>query len=379
MRKEGFFLKRVLCIVSSMNSGGAETFLMKIYRKINKDEIQFDFCVCSKTKGYYDEEISNLGGKIHFITPKSKNILLFRKELKKLIVFEHYNYVLRVVSNAFGFYDLKIAKQAGAKVCIGRSSNSSDGGGLINKVTHSVGKLLFLKYIDVKIAPSELAGKYSFGIRNYINNEVYILNNGLDIKEFEYNENIRHKVRKRYNISNDCLVIGHIGRFSLQKNHSFLIDIFDEVHKKNKNSKLILVGDGELHRNVVEQIKSYEIEKNVVFIKVSDHIRDLLCIMDVFVFPSLYEGMPNVVLEAQATGLPCVISSSITKSVNITGLVKFLSLKSTPDYWSKEVLNSKIDKRSSPVDTFLKEKYDIDSVVQQFESLVFVENCRGTT
>jgi len=143
-------MKRLLCLVSAMNAGGAETFLMKLYRQLDKTKYQMDFCVNIFEEGYYDEEIRRLGGKIYQIPSKSSNAKEFSLQLRDIVSKEGYEYVLRITSNALGFMDLKIAKKAGAKVCVARSSNSSDGGSLKFKIAHLIGKFLYGRYIDVR-------------------------------------------------------------------------------------------------------------------------------------------------------------------------------------------------------------------------------------
>ena len=155
-------MKRLLCIISAMNTGGAETFLMKLYRKLDISKYQMDFCVNLKEEGFYDKEIIKRGGKIFYVPPKSNGIIKFNKGLRRIISENSYQYVMRVTSNTMGFMDLAIAKKAGAKVCIARSSNSSDGNSIKTKLAHKFGQILFEKYIDVKIAPSDLAAKYTF-------------------------------------------------------------------------------------------------------------------------------------------------------------------------------------------------------------------------
>ena len=160
-------MKRLLCIISNMNAGGAETFLMKIHRTIDRTQYQMDYCTNGNGDCFYKNEIEKLGGKIFCVPSKSQTIKGFKKNLKEVIEKNQYKYVLRVTSNAMGFMDLKMAKQAGAEVCIARSSNSSDGGSLKSKIAHRLGSFLYGKYINVKIAPSDLAAKYTFGKKAY--------------------------------------------------------------------------------------------------------------------------------------------------------------------------------------------------------------------
>lgn len=303
-------MKRVLCLISGMNSGGAETFLMKLYRKIDKNSYQMDFCVNIKEEGFYDKEILEMGGKIYHIPSKSENVRKFKKSLTEIIKNEKYEYVLRITSNTMGFMDLKIAKKAGAKVCAARSSNSNDPQELKMKIAHILGRILYGKYVDVKIAPSELAGIYTFGENEYNKHNVHILKNAVDLEQYKYSDQNRKNIRSELGISDDDIVCGHIGRFSKQKNHKHLIEIFNSLLKKSPNAKLILVGEGELQQDVIKQCKQLGIQENVYFLGVRSDIPAILSAMDVFVFPSLYEGMPNTVIEAQATGLSCVISDT---------------------------------------------------------------------
>lgn len=358
-------MKRVLCLISGMNSGGAETFLMKLYRKIDKNLYQMDFCVNIKDEGFYDKEILNMGGKIYHIPSKSENLREFKKCLTELIRKEKYEYVLRITSNTMGFMDLKIAKNAGAKVCAARSSNSNDPKGLKMKTAHILGRIFYAKYVDVKIAPSELAAIYTFGEKEYKNHEVCILKNAVDLEQYKFSDNARKRIRNELGISDDDIVCGHIGRFSKQKNHKYLIEIFNSLLKKKPNAKLILVGTGELEQDVNKQCEELGIKENVYFLGVRSDIPAILSAMDVFVFPSLYEGMPNTVIEAQATGLPCVISDTITKQANVLGTVKYISLNSAVDIWVQEIL-SKNKERYFSRELFIQKGYEINSSVEDF-------------
>ena len=364
-------IKRVLCIISIMDTGGAETFLMKIYRSLDRKKYQMDFCVNDTKKGFYDEEINLLGGKLFYVPPKTKGVLNFQRSLSELISRYRYEYVLRITSNAMGFLDLKVAKKSGAKRCIVRSSNSSDGSSLIAIIAHKVGTLLYNKYIDVKIAPSDLAAMYTFGKKAYENGQVTILHNAVDLEQYSYNTQAGMQIRNEFKVNMNSLLIGHIGRFSEQKNHAFLLDIFKEICEMYPNSKLMLVGEGNLKIAIQEKIRKLHLENNVIFTGVRSDIASLLSAMDVFVFPSLYEGMPNTIIEAQATGLPCVISDTITKQANITGLVKYKSLQDTPREWAQYILSMERTNRSDTKMDFIRNGYDIESVTKAFERLIF--------
>jgi len=287
-----------------------------------------------------------------------------------------YSHVMRITSNAAGLLDLKIAKKAGAKVCVARSSNSSDGGNIKMSLAHWIGKMLYMQYVDIKLAPSDLAAQYTFGKNSYSSGKVFLLNNGIDLNVYKYDKTMRKELRKEFSIPDDAFVVGHIGRFEVQKNHAFLVDVFAKILMKEKNSYLLLVGDGPLRNEIQKKVATLHIESQVIFAGIRPDIAALLSSMDVFLFPSLYEGMPNTVIEAQATGLPCVLANSITESSNITGLIKFLPLEETLNIWADITISQKGVVRKDTTRHLIEAEYDIQSVVRKFERIVFDKgNC----
>ena len=177
---------------------------------------------------------------------------------------------------------------------------------------------------------SELAGRWLFGNKIYNQGKVYLLNNAIDVEKFKYNEKARKAKRKELNIKDKDLVIGHIGRFVKQKNHEFLIDIFNEIHKQNKNTILLLAGDGPLKEEIQNKVKKIGLEKNVQFLGQRNDANELYQAMDAFVLPSLYEGLPVVGVEAQTAGLPCFFSTDMTKETKVLDSTKFIELSKSP-------------------------------------------------
>lgn len=364
-------MKRVLCILSSMDTGGAETFLMKLYRNLDRSKYQMDFCV-NKEDNYYADEIKSLGGKIYVIPNKSKSLSAFKKALTETVRNNRYEHVMRVTSSAMGFMDLKIAKKAGAKVCAARSSNSSDGGSISSKIVHKAGKALYGKYADVKIAPSDLAAIYTFGSKAYKNNEVCILRNGLDLSIYSYSNVGREKIRDELGIGAGTTVIGHVGRFNTQKNHKFLLNVFAEYQKINSDSILLLVGKGELENEIKELAKQYNVANKVKLLGVRSDVPSVMSAMDVFVFPSFYEGMPNTVLEAQATGLPCLIADTVTKEACITELVTYLPINNGVFAWVDSIDKVKDTNREKDHKAeFIDNGYEVNGVARKFEKTIF--------
>lgn len=366
-------MKRLLCILSGMNAGGAETFLMKIYRNIDRAKYQMDFCINVQEKCFYEDEILNMGGRIYRIPSKSQSLREFERQLAGVIRDNEYDHVLRITSSAMGFMDLKIAKKAGATVCCARSSNASDGGGLKARIAHRLGRLLYNRYVDVKIAPSDLAAQYTFGEKAYRSGAVSILHNAADLTAFCYDENRRQNVRREFNIPDNVKVVGHVGRFAEQKNHMFLADVFDAIHKKAPDTVLLLAGDGPLKPAFEEKTNGMGLSDSVIFLGIRSDIPAILSAMDVFVFPSFYEGMPNTVIEAQATGLPCVISDTVTREANITGLVEYASLGHSAEDWAELIIQRFTIQRKDTKEDFRHNRYDIGSVANDFVDLIWAK------
>lgn len=353
-----------------MDAGGAETFLMKIYRSLDREKYQLDFCINVKEKCFYEDEILSLGGKIFRIPSKSENMREFRRQLALIVRREGYRRVLRITSNGMGFLDLMIAKRAGALICSARSSNASDGAGIKAALAHRVGRLLYQRYVDSAIAPSDLAARYTFGDKAYGRGEVAILHNAVDLGVFKFDGAARDSIRRELGIPSDARVIGHVGRFAQQKNHAFLADIFKSIHDKDERAVLLLVGDGPLREDFERRIAELGLSENVVLAGIRSDVPALLSAMDVFVFPSFYEGMPNTVIEAQATGLACVISDTITAQADITGLVDYMSLSSSADAWADAALARLSCPRRDTHTDFYRQRYDIRSVTEDFVRLV---------
>lgn len=364
-------MKRLLCIVGSMNAGGAETFLMKIYRQLDKSQYQMDFAVAVKEKGYYDDEIRSLGGKIFHITPKSEGAYKNFESIKKIVKKNQYRFVLRTSQHSLSALELLAAKLGGATVRVFRSSNSNTtNGSKTQMILHKVCMFMPKVFANVRIAPSSEAAEFMFGKKSIIKRKAKILQNGIDLNYFKYDVVGRKTIRNEFHIENQ-FVVGHIGRFNQQKNHQFLLDVFKEIKSQRSDAILLLVGKGELEEEIKQKIVKLQIEDSVIFTGVRSDIPQILSAMDVFVFPSLYEGMPNTIIEAQATGLPCVISNTITEEADITGLVEYFPLDQSPREWSKVAIAVSENPRMDMHEQIKAKGYDIESVVRIFIELIF--------
>lgn len=361
-------MKRLLCIVSSMDTGGAETFLMKMYRHLDRTEYQMDFIAVTDKEGHYDKEIHNLGGKIYNVSLHTKNPLKTFREIKQIVRNGKYEIVLKLLASPIGVFDLLAARAGGATRLCARSTNSITNESMTRKCINSILRRELCRITTVKLAPSDLAARYTFGDKTYDNKQVIMLHNALDLNTYIFSEESRQKVRKQLGIE-DSFVVGHIGRFTPQKNHKFLLKLFADLRKIKTNAKLVLVGTGGLQDEIISLANDLKIDKDIIFTGVRDDIPDLLSGFDVFVLPSLYEGMPNTCIEAQATGLRCLIADTITKQADITGNVEYIPISDTK-LWVEAIMQTQeIDRLA--VNTGLRgTDYDIESEVKHFISSV---------
>ena len=354
-----------------MNAGGAETYLMKIYRDIDRSSYQMDFCINVKEKCFYEDEINSLGGKIFRIPSRTENYSQHKRQLFAIVKENGYKYVFSISSNATSIIDLIISKRAGAQICSLRSSNSSGIGNRLFRFAHIASRVLLMRYVDRKIAPSTPAALSMYGKKAIDNGEVIFLPNAIDLNVYKYSGLNREKIRKECGIRDDQFVIGHIGRFNTQKNHQFLIDVFFKYHEKNNNAVLFLVGEGTLIDQIREKVMDLGISESVIFAGTKRNIPAILSAMDFFLFPSLFEGMPNTVIEAQASGLVCLISDTITKEANISGNVYYYSLEENSSKWADQIEICRSGERYDATEDFLKHGYNIENCIRKFISVVF--------
>jgi len=325
---------RVLQVLASLDRGGAETLIMNIYKKIDRSRVQFDFVVNEREREYsYEKEIKELGGKIFYVPRFNIDNCLFYIRAWENLLSAHPEWrIIHGHYTSLAFIYLGIAK-AQKRVTIAHSHTAGGDGSL-----KSYMKVLLqypLRYIaDYLFACSESAAKWMFG-KYY--SSAYIINNAIDAKRFVFREDIRKLKRKELGIENK-FVVGHIGRFQTPKNHNFLIDIFKIIHKRYNNSVLLLVGDGELRQSIEKKVNYLGLSNDVIFTGVRSDIPDLLQAMDVFVFPSLYEGFGIVVVEAQAAGLHCIVADTVPKEAFVTSLIESIPLTEKEEIWAERVL-----------------------------------------
>lgn len=358
--------------MSSMNAGGAETFLMKQYRMLDREKYQLDFCVNVAERGYYDDEIEALGGKIYRIPSKSENFKKSLQALRDIVRDNGYESVLCSSVKPGTVLELIAAKKGGAKRLIYRSSNSSVDGGTKQKILHHTLGRLARTVPTVKFAPSKEAAEYCFGKGCTEKGKAFLLHNGIDTSVYRYSDDIRKKMREELKLDGK-FAVAHVGRFSKAKNHAFLIDIFEELLKIKPESVLILTGIGELENEIKKKAQEKGLLDKIMFLGLRSDIPQVLCAADVFVFPSFYEGMPNTVIEAQALSLRCVIADTITPDADISGLVEYLPLGDARLWAKAAAKHADGYPRKDMSETFKAQKYDSETTSREFVQYCFGE------
>lgn len=353
---------RILIITNTIDAGGAETFLMKVFRTIDRSRFVFDFLINKKDSTFYLDEIHALGGQVYYGESKSRNPIRSFLCIKKLVKQNDYKTVFCIAVHPIGFIDLFAAKMGGANKLLIRSTNSNAGGSISNFLAE-LSRPFVRMLADAMFAPSKEAACWLFGQNAVENNKVVILNNGVDTSLFTFSESRRKDAREKLGVDNTTLVIGHIGRFNRQKNHTKLIDVFCSIKSMNRNSKLVLVGEGEQINDVKNYVFEKKLTQDVIFLGIRKEIPDLLCAFDVMVFPSFYEGMPNTIIEAQAADLPCVISDTISPDVVITDKVKQLSLATNDAMWAASAIESYTYQRKDSSLDIAKAGYSIQTTM----------------
>ena len=359
---------RILQVLGEMNRGGAETMIMNVYRNIDHSKIQFDFIVHTNEKCAFDDEILSLGGNIYRVPSYTGlNHLTYIKAWEYFFDNnKQYKMIHSHIRSTASIF-LKIAKEYGL-ITIVHSHNTSNRTGFSSCLKKIIQiPIKKASYIDYRLACGREAGKWLFG-----NSDFQVINNSIECENFIFNKDKRYSTREIYNLQGK-FIIGHIGSFRKVKNHTFLIDIFSAIHKQNKNAVLMLVGDGKLREQMQKKVDNLGLSNNVIFTGIKTNVNELLMSMDVFLFPSIFEGLPVTIVEAQATGIKCIISDTITDEVCFTDLVESISLDKSVEYWAKKVLDSNNGyQRKNYQKAIFDNGYDINSTVTYLEKLYLI-------
>lgn len=360
---------RVLQITGGMNMGGIENFIMNIYRNIDRNKIQFDFLIHQQEKQIFEDEILSLGGKVYRISSfgkvghfkylkELKNFFLTHKEYK--IVHSHYNAVSGII--------LREAKKCGIKNRIAHSHTAYPKYKFVEGIYKSYSKYLIKLNATERFACSKDAGNWLYGK----NNKFKIINNGIEIDKYIFSQNIRAIKRDEIGILKDEFCLISVGRLSKEKNFDFLLDIMKIIQEKSNKIKLYIVGEGNLEYFLKEKMRNESI-KNIEFLGMKKNINEIYNAMDLMIFPSLFEGLGIVAIEAQSNGIKVLASENIPKEADLgLGLFKVLNLKDK-DEWIKEIIKEsksfRKEQNEEEIEKILKSDYNAKKIAKKLEDI----------
>jgi len=358
----------VLQVVGSTNRGGIESFIMNVYRKIDRSKLQFDFLTHTEKEGDFHREILDLGGRISHVTGRKQSYVRNRIELDAFFRCNAgYRVVHQHVSSLTYIDPLMTARRFGVPIRIVHSHNTREGGSKLHAIAHYLNRLRISHLATDYFACSDLASEWLFGKNSKINQNVKVIPNGIDQCGFTYSPSVRDKVRKSLNLG-DALVIGNVANFSKAKNHLFVLGILQSILEERPDTKLVLVGDGPLRFAIEEQANQLGIQDSVLFMGKRGDVKDILQAIDVFVMPSIYEGLPVALVEAQAAGLLTLVSSTVTRNAQLTPNIAYMDLALGPRRWAQKILEeSRIYKRRDTSAYIVGAGFDIASTARMLE------------
>ena len=361
--------KRVLHVFAALDSGGVANFVMNTYRRIDREKVQYDFAITSGKQSLMDDEAQALGGRVFYFSPD--------KSLEDNLetVLENEGPFHAVHSHVF-FYSglvLRTAKKCGVPVRIAHAHNAHTGesSSIKRKMYECAMRYLIRKNATVMMGCSEKACKYVFGENCMSDPRAMVMPDGIDCERFAFNEVVREKVRAEYGLT-DKFVVGHVGHFNPAKNHEKILSVFAEACKSKTDAALMLVGDGELEEQVRALAAELKIDDRVVFAGAHKDVENMYQAMDIFLFPSRYEGFGMAMIEAQASGLACVASDVVPEDTNADGRAVYLSLDASDEEWVEVVLNA--DGRTQESADRVVESFGIDNTTSMLENVYL----RGT-
>lgn len=383
----------VLVLITVMDRAGAETMMMNYLRNINREKIHMDFLINREQKADYEDEIEKLGGRIYHMCPiYPGKFHRYKKEFRNFLE-EHPGYdVIHSNLEERSYFAFKIAKKMGIPVRVAHA-HSAPCGRNMKMIMRLYFRRKLQKYCTHKVACGEKAAKWLFGSdadlvemesfvngENHSKNTVVLMKNAVDTDKFSYSTDVREKVRKKMKISRDTLVIGHVGRFTHDKNQSFLIDIFKNVNSLNKKSAMMLIGGGKpkeeisYKEEIERKVQQLGLKGKVKLLGVREDINELMQAMDILVMPSRTEGFPVTLVEAQAVGLCCLVSDAVGYDINMTEKIQYKSLEEDASWWAQKILSMTADGQNREAESIpMKEKviergYEIADAAKDLEA-----------
>lgn len=362
---------RILLIGMSCNIGGIETYLYNLVKNADRNIFKFSFLYPGKGKMAFEDELINMGIKVYKLTSRKENRKKHRDEIKSIYKNERFDCIHYSIMSYSWYEPITLAKKSNIKIILhSHNAGPFDGIPLKTKILNFIG-MKKTENIDFNSAACGIeAGRFLFKNKNF---EVF--DNGIDIDKFKFNAENRAIIRQELDIDDNASVVGSVAKLEEQKNPLFLVDIFNEYQKKNKNSVLIMVGEGSLEKDVRKKIDEYGISNKVFLLGKRMDTYKIYSAMDVFVMPSLFEGLSISLIEAQVNGLNCLVSNNVDKDCNISGNVKFVSLKGNCGYeeWSRIAMED-ATKRDTNVLKKIPDKYNskkcYNKVYKYYENVI---------
>lgn len=354
---------RVLQIIGIVAGGGVEAVIMNYYEHIDRTKVQFDFIVHNDNKIDITQKVEAMGGKVYKVTPYYKNPIAFMHGIYKVIRDHHYR-IVHSNMNTLSAFPLFAAWVAGAPVRILHNHSTSSPGETKRNIMKFMLRPFARLFANHYLACSRLAGEWMYGRKMMDSGKVTIVNNAIDLKKYAFNPQKRKILRKELWLA-DEFVIGHVGRFMFQKNHEFLIDVFAEAYKKNPHMALLLVGDGPLRPAMEEKVRKLGLTGHVKFLGLRNNVQDFYHVMDLFILPSHYEGLPVVGVEAQANGLLCLFSTKVTKETRLTHSAQFLDLEAGASMWAEGIISLKCERNKKAGDELRQAGFEINKETEK--------------
>ena len=353
---------RVAHVFGTLNLGGAETMIMNVFRSLGNRPVRFDFFVSGQEQGYYEPEIHALGGKVHHLTKRSEDAWRHHRDLHRIVKEQRYDILHFHTQNAFTtLLEILMVKLAGKAKIVVHCHNTMDWRGKRMLLLHKACRGMLNKLTDVKLSCGADAAQWLYGSEY----GVTVIPLPVICDRYLYDPERADSLRRAAGLDGKRVYL-HVGRFSDVKNHSFLLDVFAELVKRQENSILLLAGDGELRNRMEEKAETLGIGENVFFLGNISDVYDKMCLADGMIFPSKYEGFPTVILEAQAAGLPCLIADTITPAIAITNLVERYPLEASAAQWAERILQKSADSAMRlTANERIRNLYDVKVTVEQ--------------
>lgn len=363
-------MTKILNVIGSLNIGGAEINTMNILRNLTPNKYHYEFIVFDESPGVFEAEAEQLGATIHRLIEPKKNYKLFFEKFNQLLKKNNYD-VIHVNTLWNSGFLLRIAKRNNIpiRICHSHSTESSAHENFKYKVYKSIMQRLILNYATDYIGCGRDAGNYLYGEKIF-QKQGQIIYNGINLDKFRFKQHIREAVRETLGISYNTFLIGHVGRMAPVKNHRYIIELAEKLQKMKKDFKILFVGDGPDFQEIKTLISNKNLEDYFLLLGNRKDVHELLQSMDVLLFPSFFEGFPVTLIEAQASSLPCLISTGVTKEAKLSEETHFISL-SDNTIWKKKIIeymNNPIDRKSTNLE-LIERKFDIVNITRQWEEL----------